>query len=75
MSGFDVRQSREISSEHRKVVGDDRVEFLILPRFSDLFVISHGLAKILPEEAANGTPKRPKMWNRPGSIELERKSK
>jgi hypothetical protein len=61
MSGLDVWLSGKIGSEHRKIVGDDRVEFLVSPGFPDLFVISHGLANILPEEAAHGTPKRPKI--------------
>jgi hypothetical protein len=41
MSGFDVGLSGEVGSEHREVVGDDRVKFVILPKFSDLFVVSH----------------------------------
>jgi len=41
MSGFYVRPSSKVGSEHRKIVRDDRIKLVISPRFSDLFFISH----------------------------------
>jgi hypothetical protein len=41
MPGFYVWLSREICSEHGEIVRNDGIEFVISPRFSDLFVISH----------------------------------
>ena len=43
MVRFDIWLPRQLSPQHRKVVGDNGIELIIVPRFSDLLFVSHTL--------------------------------
>jgi len=53
MSGLNVRPAGNVVRQHRKVVRDDRVEFFITPRFSDLRVICHLTCPHLSSKCCN----------------------
>jgi hypothetical protein len=53
MPGLDVRPSGEVGCEHREIIRDDGIEFVISPRFSDLFFISHRISLYLSGKCCN----------------------
>src|SRR5579872_653669 len=58
MARFHVRCSTKIGCEHGEVVGDNRIEFVILPMRTNLRFVSHGQS---PSRLAT----RPRSWERP----------
>jgi hypothetical protein len=46
MVGFDERLPRQLRPQHRKLISDDGIELIIVPRLSDFLLISHPLGVI-----------------------------